>query len=212
LIKDSFVELITTVALSIVILCICVELTVSFKPLYYYDINALHIEKEASMNRKDIVKNYDYLINFIYKKDKANFNLPTLPSSSNAIMHFYQVQKLFIDMSYILEVGILISALGVIFSIKKKSYRFLSWVPKVLFSFIFIMAIFFITDFDKTFSIFHKILFRNSLWLFDPTTDPVINMLPETYFLHCGLMILTSILVISSLFILVQKYLKKHKL
>ncbi|HEY5562174.1 MAG TPA: TIGR01906 family membrane protein [Clostridiaceae bacterium] len=211
MIKDSLVQIITTIALSLVILCISIELTVSFKPLFYYDINALHIEQDASMNRGDIVKNYDYLINFVYSRDKVNFKLPTLPSSVDASEHFYQVKNLFIEMSYILVGGIIILVLGVIYSIRKKQFKFLNWGPILLTSFIVIMGIFFTTNFDETFTIFHKLFFRNSLWLFDPNTDPVITMLPETFFLHCGIMILAIILISSCLLILLGKKLKKYK-
>lgn len=45
------------------------------------------------------------------------------------------------------------------------------------------------TDFTKYFIIFHKIFFRNDLWLLDPTTDLLINIVPEGFFVDTALRI-----------------------
>ncbi len=37
-------------------------------------------------------------------------------------------------------------------------------------------------NFEKSFIIFHKLLFRNDYWVFNPNLDPVINILPEEFF------------------------------
>ena len=38
------------------------------------------------------------------------------------------------------------------------------------------------TDFTKYFVIFHHIFFNNDLWMLDPTTDLMINIVPEPFF------------------------------
>lgn len=38
------------------------------------------------------------------------------------------------------------------------------------------------TDFTKYFVIFHHIFFNNDLWLLDPATDLLINIVPEPFF------------------------------
>ena len=53
------------------------------------------------------------------------------------------------------------------------------------------------------FTAFHKLFFRNDYWLFDPDTDPVINLLPDSYFLHC----LAGILVLLLFFSLLSAFL-----
>jgi len=39
-------------------------------------------------------------------------------------------------------------------------------------------------DFNEAFTLFHKIFFRNDLWLLDPETDLLIQMLPEVFFIN----------------------------
>ena len=38
-------------------------------------------------------------------------------------------------------------------------------------------------DFNKAFTIFHELFFTNDLWLLDPATDRLINILPEGFFI-----------------------------
>lgn len=45
-------------------------------------------------------------------------------------------------------------------------------------------------NWERAFVLFHEIAFSNDYWLFDPVTDPVILILPDTFFLHCAVMIL----------------------
>ena len=49
-------------------------------------------------------------------------------------------------------------------------------------------------DFSKAFILFHKIIFNNDYWIFDPSTDPVINALPEELFMIYGLVILAIVI------------------
>jgi integral membrane protein (TIGR01906 family) len=44
----------------------------------------------------------------------------------------------------------------------------------------FLMAV----NFDRFFVLFHGVFFNNDAWIFNPATDPIINVLPETFFLH----------------------------
>ena len=39
------------------------------------------------------------------------------------------------------------------------------------------------TDFNRAFRTFHKLFFRNDMWLLDPDEDWVIRLLPEGFFL-----------------------------
>lgn len=48
-------------------------------------------------------------------------------------------------------------------------------------------------DWEWAFETMHKIFFDNDYWLFDPHTDPVITILPEEFFMHCGIFIVVLI-------------------
>ena len=51
-----------------------------------------------------------------------------------------------------------------------------------------LMAI--VIDWEWTFETMHGLLFDNDYWLFNSKTDPVIKILPDEFFMHCGIMII----------------------
>lgn len=55
-----------------------------------------------------------------------------------------------------------------------------------------LLALLAATDFTKYFTIFHEIFFSNDLWLLDPRTDNLINLLPEAFFMDTALRILLT--------------------
>lgn len=52
------------------------------------------------------------------------------------------------------------------------------WLALLLFA-----AVYAILDFNSLFLRFHELIFTNDLWLLNPATDPIINMLSEEFFL-----------------------------
>ena len=67
-------------------------------------------------------------------------------------------------------------------------------------------------NFDTTFVIFHSIFFPGkSNWIFDPEIDEIINILPETFFMRCAILIIVLIVFQSLLFIFADLIINKHK-
>lgn len=63
-------------------------------------------------------------------------------------------------------------------------------------------------DFTACFTVFHKLLFTNELWLFDPATDYMIRMLPEGFCVQIAIRIVevfVSFLVLMTLLVVVLK-------
>lgn len=74
----------------------------------------------------------------------------------------------------------------------------------------------FMSDFNKYFTLFHKMFFSNDLWLLDPDTDLMIRMLPEGFFMdmvaRIGIIFLAMLLVgvAASIFVLYKNRDKKN--
>ncbi|PFN28721.1 TIGR01906 family membrane protein, partial [Bacillus cereus] len=66
-------------------------------------------------------------------------------------------------------------------------------------------------NFEKSFVLFHKLLFSNDYWVFDPEKDPIILMLPEEFFMHAACAILLFILGGSILCYSLYRYFVKKK-
>ena len=66
------------------------------------------------------------------------------------------------------------------------------------------------SNFTKYWTIFHHIFFTNDLWLLDPKTDLMIQMLPEQFFSGMALDIAVSFFIYLSIIQLVGLYYMKR--
>lgn len=174
-----------------------VNFTLLFKPLYYADIDILKIEESSNLSKEELKSNYDYVITYLTQNSDEEFNLPTLPSSSNGQTHFKEVKVIFDNLKLMLLFSILISIIGIIINKRKKKFRYLLTSSIILIIMPIILFIPFIINFDKSFTTFHHIFFKNDYWLFDVDLDPIITILPQDFFFHCAILILILIVIIS---------------
>jgi len=193
---------------------ISVDLTLLFKPLYYIDINALNIEQSSHISKKDLKSNYDYVITYLTQNTKEEFNLPTLTSSAHGKIHFKEVKELFGKLNTLLLLAIFISIIGVILNRKQKTIRYLLTSANFLIIIPIILLIPFLVNFDKSFTTFHHIFFNNDYWLFDIQSDPIITILPQSFFFHCAILIIILITLSSIVLRSIYKlqYKKLHSL
>lgn len=61
--------------------------------------------------------------------------------------------------------------------------------PGVFFAACLALAAVISTDFSRYFVVFHHIFFDNDLWILDPDTDMLINIVPEAFFMDTALRI-----------------------
>ncbi|MBC7195535.1 MAG: TIGR01906 family membrane protein [Caldisericia bacterium] len=126
------------------------------------------------------------------------------------IMHMEDVKKLFKYAIY----AIIFFSIIIFILIKKRDlpYIFLFSLIPIL---ILIILIYF-SSFDLSFTYFHKIFFKNDLWLLDPTTDRLIVLLPIEFFIRAFTRIiyfsvLTLLILFSFFFILEVNGERKNK-
>ena len=100
-------------------------------------------------------------------------------------------------------------AIGIIIGIKNKDIQILNYTSKALITIPIILAIPIVINFEDTFVVFHKLMFSNDYWIFDPRLDPVINILPEEFFFHAGIMILGIVLLVSIILYMIYKFISK---
>lgn len=164
--------------------------------IYYFDINYLNIPKTSGLNVGEIKLNYNYTIKYLFDNTMTEFKPPTLSSSKDGSQHFLEVRNLFNLGTKLLIISIIIGfVLLFIMRNSKLWYKFLKYSAIILLSIPFASLILLKVDFTKAFTIFHKIMFNNDKWLLDPVTDPIINIMPEEFFAHCGI----AIIVISTI-------------
>ena len=150
----------------------------------------------------------------------GSFPTRIVPSfSEEGASHFADCRKLFVLDRHVLIFTAAVALLWLIIRwfVPVRSAAPAGHLP-AFYGALFLWATFFIIgglaalDFDKFFVIFHAVLFPGKTnWLFDPRVDQVINILPETYFMHCGLLIVLLILCMSAAIFLFDLLWRKRK-
>jgi integral membrane protein (TIGR01906 family) len=204
---NRFVNILLALCLSISLLISAINTTVAFKSLYYMDIKPLNIEASSGRSCREIKETYSYIIDYITDKKQKNFEMPNFKFSSSGEIHFTEVKKMLSNMNMLNNLLILLSFLILSFFHNHIDSSFLKNTPLILLSLISTLLIEFAMDFNRIFTAFHKVFFKNDYWLFDINKDPVINILPESFFLHCAIFIVMLLVTASICLLLLQKML-----
>lgn len=193
--KDIFLSIV----LMLFFISLAIVFTVFFKQLYYFDIGYLNIDLTSGIPVETIKKNYDILINYQSILYQGPLNLPDFIMSAGGRIHFEEVKIIFEIIQYTMIISGVVALPMIIKQLKEKEYRFFRLtgiltivVPMMLG---FVVAL----DFDNAFIIFHKIVFRNDFWIFNYQSDPIIRILPQTFFMHCFILIIVIIIILASL-------------
>ena len=176
-------------SLSIMVIILSVKFTSVFKSIYYVSINSLKINNYTSLSKAEIKKGYSYIVDFL-SDNKSDFSIPYFKSSFNGKAHFYEVKLIFkkLDIIFYLLYGTVLSIC--ILQYKSIDIYLFKYSSAILFSEAVCLISVFAINFDNFFTLFHKVLFNNDNWLFSPQEDPIINILPQKFFLLCAVFIL----------------------
>ena len=121
--------------------------------------------------------------------------------------HMVDVRDLYLDARNLRRMALLIMAVILLVGgLKSKAllYEVLNrvrYIVPVLLVIVGVIGGLFATDFNKYFTLFHKMFFTNDLWLLNPKTDILINMVPESYFFSIVMIGLSifALLIISAI-------------
>ncbi|KRM54342.1 TIGR01906 family membrane protein [Lacticaseibacillus sharpeae] len=157
-----------------------------------------HLTKIAGMGAGKLYHNYLQLMLYLYNPFSGDVvHLNNFIVSTSGARHFADVRNLFVfDIAVMLVTAWPTLRYLRQLTVRRERYELVGQARGgVLFSvaMVAIMAM----NFDAFFIGFHKLLFRNNDWLFDPRTDPIINVLPENFFAVCfvlGFAIFLSVL------------------
>ena len=106
--------------------------------------------------------------------------------------HMADVQDIFLAVRYIRNGCLFVLGILALFLYRKdqrllrKLFRYASLFIIALLAFFGIGVAFF---FEPMFIAFHHLLFTNTMWLLDPAHSVLINMVPEAFFVACGVRI-----------------------
>ncbi|AYM03475.1 TIGR01906 family membrane protein [Levilactobacillus yiduensis] len=172
-------------ALFLALVTLSIFLTINAVWLYRLDIHWLNITQEVQMAPAKIMHNYWQMLSYLELPWVTDLKMTDFPTSFTGMVHFHDVKNLFL----LNNVVLLLSVTPAVLYLRQLKRRAEQWrllrpvqvaavVPIVLGA---MLAV----NFNGFFIAFHEVLFRNNDWIFDPDLDPIINALPDTFFLHC---------------------------
>ena len=203
-------QILTSVSLTLCLICLAVVITLNFRPLYYFDIGYFNLVERTGYTEEIIRENYDVLIDYNSVFYKGSLEFPTLPMSEEGRIHFVEVKEIFVFFQAVLFPVALIGSIFGIFALKKQKPTYLLLTSVLSIAIPSVLGFLIAMNWDRFFVLFHELFFNNDYWIFDYRTDPIILFLPDGYFMHCAIMILLLILVGSlSCFILYKYQLRK---
>lgn len=207
--KSVFLGIVSMVFL----VCLGTTFILNFRPLYYFDIDFLDICRSSGIAREEIIENYNALIDYNSPLFTGKLEFPTLPMSDFGEYHFAEVKNIF---NTVFILGIIMFVILIIFlpPTVRKIKNSLKIVGIVTFALPIVLTVLILSNFSKAFVLFHEILFDNEYWVFDIATDPIITILPEEYFMHCGIGILLfpilGGLIIFIISVIINKKIRQH--
>ena len=200
------------VLIALVVLSGAIALPILFRPFYWWHIGLLNIPETMDLSVSQIKEIYGELLDYCIGLSDA-FSVGSLPFSEAGAAHFADVRKLFIvDLAVFAVAGTALAALCV--TDRKKVARLAGHTPGFwgavgLGTGIVMVGAVAAIDFDKAFTVFHKICFPGKdNWAFQSYYDPVILMLPEEFFRNCAILIFAVILISCISLLLYDR--KKH--
>ena len=207
--KNRFVSILLILTLSLFAVSAGIAAPILSRSFYKLHVHKLHLAETTEWTEEEILGAYDDVMDFLLHN--GEFGTGILKWSESGKAHFTDVRGLFqLDLWIFGMTGVMLFLLLLV-SVKIRPARFRSRGPSfwagtgVLAAFIIIGGLG-ATDFDRAFTVFHQIFFPGKTnWLFDPSEDQIIRILPETYFRNCAILAIGLILVLCIIYILIGK-------
>lgn len=152
--------------------------------LYPFEIIGQHLT-DYGLTASQLNHNYWQLMSYLNFPWVRKLHMTDFPVSISGAQHFADVKQLFM-LAWVLLILSLPWAIRFLRQLRRRRALDLLKYPAQIGAILpVLVAMIAALDFDQFFIAFHHLFFRNSNWLFDPQTDPVILVLPESFFSHC---------------------------
>lgn len=184
------------IALMIVLFITSIEAVTYWTPGYYErEYEKYQVLDRVSMEMEDLLDVTTEMMAFL-KGKREDLHVPTIVNgqpreffSEREIAHMEDVQGLFLA-AIAIRRGCLVflaAAVAVLVLVKADIRRLLPRMvcagTVLFFAVLAVLAGIISTDFSRYFIVFHHIFFNNDLWMLDPRTDLLINIVPEPFFM-----------------------------
>ncbi len=196
MIKNRILTALLIIALILFMLTFSIGLPIYFRPFYYLQIKTLGMEEATGWSYDTIKTAYDEVLNFCTLAG-TTFSAGELKFSEEGAAHFADCKVLFnLNLSVLVISAAILICLFVLYKVKiftpcrPLKHHAYFWAAIVAVALPLIIGCLAAIDFDRAFEIFHAIFFPGkSNWLFNPSKDEIIRVMPQQFFMNCAIFI-----------------------
>lgn len=154
-------------------------------PIYQQIIPIFNLESISGLSIQQLMMTYKEMIDYLttLSINPSVLSLTYFPISPEGQVHFQDVQQLMMKVYGLLMLLVPLSIYAFSWLIKYGRKKQVNIAFKVSYVAPLVLIVLMTISFEKVFILFHQLVFSNNYWLFDPLTDPVINILPESFFM-----------------------------
>lgn len=216
-----FLGILCAFCLMIIFLITSVEAVAYWTPGYYEkEYEKYGVAKDVYMEMEDLLYVTGEMMSFLRGK-REDLHVPTVVGgvereffNEREIAHMIDVRNLFLAAIALRRicVALILVSIGLLVwtkaGIKRLLPRTICAGTVLFFLLTAALAGLISTDFTKYFILFHEIFFTNDLWILDPSTDLLINIVPEPFFVDTAARIgvtfslMTALLFVICIFII----------
>ena len=187
--------------LALVLLSGSVAVPLVFRPLYYLQIEPLHLTEQSGLTFSQIKTAYDEVMDYCLGLSDS-FSAGVLSFSSEGASHFADCRRLFLLDLRVLAFSCAVLLIAYLFCRKHNLSCSLLlgrgpgfWAACGLGGVFVLVGALAAVDFERAFVIFHHLFFPGKEnWVFNLAQDPVILILPQAFFRNCAILILSLVL------------------
>ena len=208
--RRTVLPILFSIATFILIVTCSVAVPIYFRPFYFWHIEALQLEK-SGYTAAQIKEAYNEILDYLTLPG-GSFHAGVFPFTAEGASHFADCKVLFtLNLALLIIAAIIILALLVL---KKQNRIETLYIGSFHASFygattclllIVLVAILASMDFYAAFVTFHSIFFPGKEnWILDYRTDPIINVMPQDFFMNCAILIGACVILASLAIIIWQ--------
>lgn len=216
---SPFIKILTYILWVPVILSISFEIITFSDWIYTYNWSRNNISNNTGLSINELNHSSNSIKDY-FKNDLEKLDL--IITQNNNDYHLFKDREIdhMVDVKSIIQSTLLFEKVGgillIIFLIMLFYNQKLKTIEEnirkiILKSFLlwgaFLSIIIFgmMVNFNYTFILFHKLLFRNDLWILNPRTDFLLMMFPQRFFLEIAIGILLLLFLINILILILGK-------
>ncbi len=200
--KSKLLTVLLAIAAALTLLTFSIAVPIMVRPFYYAQIEPLHLPEYTGYTTEQIKTAFDEVLDYCIGASDE-FSVGDLEWSESGKSHFADCRVLFILDLRLLVVGAI--AVIVLLILSRVLHRRCApilrrgpcfWAGAGLGAVFLVIGGYAALDFDRFFTVFHMVFFPGKdNWIFDPNTDPIINLLPEEFFLNCAILIFAVLII-----------------